>query len=252
MKDKVVIVTGGSRGIGVGITTAFLQAGAKVVVAYRANQQAAEVLRSSLLEYQAQLFLIQADISLAADRKKLLSQAIEHCGRIDVLVNNAGIVLPSNVLTETEEQFDQIISTNLKGPVFLAQACANYMIEQGIEGNVVNVSSVSAKVPNAPTAYCCSKAGLEMASKKMAYSLAKHKIRVNTVIPGTIRSDMNRRYWHDNPEKWQQHVSKLPMQRGGEPNELAAAVVFVASEQASFMTGAELLVDGGNLLKPDW
>ena len=252
MKNKVVIVTGGSRGIGAGITEAFLGAGACVVVPYRSNSEAAKMFTETHEEHADRFFTIQADVSVSADRQNIVEQAHKKYGRIDVLVNNAGIVLPASPLNETEEQFDQIISTNLKGPFFLAQACANYMISNNINGNIVNISSVSAKVPNASVSYCASKIGIEMVSKRLALALAKNKIRVNTVVPGTIRSDMNRNYWEGNPEKWENHVSKMPLKRGGEPNELAAAVLFLASDQASYITGSEILVDGGNLLKPSW
>lgn len=252
MKDKVVIVTGGTRGIGAGISQAFLESGATVIAVYRNNVQKAQLFEQAMQQYGDCLSIIQADVSSGKDRLHLIAQVIQRYGRIDVLVNNAGRVIGASLFEETEQQFDEIIATNLKAPIFLAQACAKHMVEQGIAGSIVNITSVSAKMPNATMNYCASKAGLAMASKKMAHKLAKYHIRVNVVVPGTIRSDMNRPYWQDNPEAWQEHVKQLPMERGGEPNELAAAVVFLSSDQASFITGTELVVDGGNLLKPSW
>lgn len=252
MKNKIAIITGGSRGIGAGITEAFLNAGAHVVVAYRSNRQAAEALRDRLKEHGDRLRLHQADVARATDRAELVESVEREFGRVDVLVNNAGIVIPAGILDETEEQFDQTVGTNVKGPLFLAQACIKSMLEKGVQGSIVNVSSVSAKMPNATLAYCASKAAIEMVTKKLAFQMAAHNIRVNTVVPGTIRSDMNRHYWQDHPDKWQAHVETIPLGRGGEPSELAAAVLFLASDQASYITGAELCVDGGNLLKPTW
>ncbi|MCH9769567.1 MAG: 3-oxoacyl-ACP reductase FabG [Gammaproteobacteria bacterium] len=253
MQNKVVIVTGGSRGIGAGITRSFLEKGAKVVINYQSNKLAAEQLQDQLKAFSASLLLIQADVGLSADRKKLIEKTLAHFGRIDILVNNAGISARKGFLKGTEEEFDAIIQTNLKGPIFLAKACAEYMIENNIQGSIVNISSVAGHTPNAATSYCAAKAGLIMATKTMALKLGPHGIRVNTVTPGTIKSDMNRRFWHDAPEKWDAAVKTMPLQRGGEPCELASAVLYLASDEASYITGSDLVVDGGCLLRqPEW
>jgi NAD(P)-dependent dehydrogenase (short-subunit alcohol dehydrogenase family) len=252
MKDKVVIVTGGSRGIGAGITEAFYEKGASVVVNYRNNKEAALALKNRLDAKDENFLLIGADISTFEGRQRLVSETIEHFGRIDVLVNNAGIAAKKRFLKGTEEEFESIIDTNLKAPIFLAQACAKTMIDNSICGSIINISSVSATIANAPTSYCASKAGLQMASKTMALALAQHKIRVNTVTPGTIKSDMNRWFWQDNPDVWNKLTEKMPLQRGGEPKELASAVVYLASDESSFITGSDILVDGGWSLTPNW
>lgn len=253
MQNKVVIVTGGSRGIGVGITQSFLEKGAKVVVNYRSNKVAAEQLQDELKDYSATLLFVQADVGLSVDRKSLIEKTLAHFGRIDTLINNAGISARKGFLKGTEEEFDVIIQTNLKGPIFLAKACAEHMIDNKIQGSIVNISSVSGHTPNAATSYCAAKAGLIMATKTMALKLGPYGIRVNTVTPGTIKSDMNRRFWHDAPEKWNAVVKTMPLQRGGEPRELASAVLYLASDEASYVTGSDLVVDGGCLLRqPEW
>ena len=205
MKNKVVIVTGGSRGIGVGITQSFLEKGAKVVVNYRSNKTSAEQLQDQLKEFSASLLFVQADVGLSADREYLIEKTLAHFGHIDTLVNNAGISARKGFLKGTEEEFDAIIQTNLKGPIFLAKACAEHMIDNKIKGSIVNISSVSGHTPNGATSYCVAKAGLIMATKTMALKLGPYGIRVNTVTPGTIKSDMNQRFWQDAPEKWGCH-----------------------------------------------
>ena len=252
MKNRVVVITGGSRGIGAGITKAFAEKGYQIVLNYRNDEAAAKKLIATLAIDEDALLLVKADISVSGDRDDLINTTLEKFGQIDVLVNNAGIVAKNNFLKETETEFDRVINTNLKAPIFLAQACANIMIEKNVAGSIINICAVSAHNPNAPTSYCASKAGLLMATKTMALKLGKYNIRVNNVTPGTIRSEMNRSYWKDNPDAWLEVTKKIPLQRGGEPSELANVVAFLASDESSFVNGAEIAVDGGWLLRPYW
>lgn len=252
MKDKVVVVTGGSRGIGAGISELFYREGAKVVVNYRSDDDAAHALKQKLSANDDRLKLLRADVSQTEGRKHLLERTLQAFEKIDVLVNNAGIAARQGFLNGTEEEFDRIIETNLKGPVFLAQDCANHMIEKNIKGSIINLCSVSAHFANAPTSYCAAKAGLLMATKTMALALGRYGIRVNNVTPGTIKSDMNRPYWQDMPDKWQQATQNLPLGRGGEALELASAVLYLADDKSSFVTGTEIIVDGGFCLRPFW
>jgi 3-oxoacyl-[acyl-carrier protein] reductase len=252
MKDKVVIVSGGSRGIGAGITRAFYDKGAKVVVNYRNDLQAAMALKEKLNALDERFLLVQADVSASEGRQSLLQQTLAKFNQVDVLVNNAGIAARKKFLKGTEQEFDAIIDTNLKSPIFLAQACAQSMIDKNTKGSIINICSVSGYFANAPVSYSASKAGLLAATKGMALALGEHGIRVNSVTPGTIKSDMNRYYWQDNPDLWQQHTIGMPLKRGGEPKELASAVVYLASDESSYITGIDLQVDGGWMLKPYW
>ncbi|MCH9755790.1 MAG: SDR family oxidoreductase [Gammaproteobacteria bacterium] len=252
MKDHVAIITGGSRGIGAGISKAFTEKGYSVVINYFRNEESAHSLKRALEHSDGSILLVKADISTSAGRKKLVDETLSRFGKIDILVNNAGIAARGSFLKGTEDEFDSIIDTNLKGPIFLAQACAQHMIEKNIKGRIINISSISAHVPNAPTSYAVSKAGLVAATKTMALKLAQYGIRVNTVSPGTIKSDMNRRIWHDNPELWNEVTRSAPLGRAGEPHELASAILYLASNDSSFITGTELIVDGGWMLKPSW
>lgn len=251
MKEKVVIVTGGSRGIGKGISKVFYEAGAKLVINYRQNEAAAKAFKQSF-DDEERIFLSQADVGNQEDRSRLVHEVQDHFGQIDVLINNAGIAAKKDFLKESEDEFDDIINTNLKGPIFLAKRCAQQMIEKGIKGSIVNITSVSAHTPNGGTSYCAAKAGLLLATKRMAYKLGQHGIRVNSVTPGTVRSDMNRAYWEGAPDKWAELTQQQPLQRGGEPKELAEAVLFLASDKGSYITGSDLIVDGGWMLKPVW
>ena len=179
MQNKVVIITGGSRGIGAGITEEFYNKGARVVVNYYKNEDAAMKLKEKLGGSDESFLLAKADVSTSDGRQALVTQTVSHFSAIDVLVNNAGIAARKGFLKGTEEEFDSIIDTNLKGPIFLAQACASYMIENKIQGNIINICSISAHMPNAATSYCASKAGLLIATKTMALKLGPHGIRVN-------------------------------------------------------------------------
>ena len=252
MKDKVIVITGGSRGIGAGISRAFHARGCRIVINYRANDEAAEKLASTFNCSKDTVLLLKADTGTTQGRKRILDETVRHFGTLHVLVNNAGIAARGSFLKGSEGEFDAVINTNLKGPVFLAQMCANYMIEHEIRGSIVNLASVSAHMPNAAVSYAASKSGLVAATRGMALKLGKYGIRANIVTPGTIKSDMNRHLWQDKPELWDKHTRCMPLGRGGEPRELADAIVFLASEQSSFITGSELVVDGGWMLKPFW
>ncbi len=153
MQNKVVIITGGSRGIGAGITEEFYNKGARVVINYSKNEAAAMKLKEKLGATDKSCLLVKADVGTSDGRKTLVQQTVSHFGTIDVLVNNAGISARGSFLKGTEDEFDSIINTNLKGPIFLAQACAAHMIENKIQGKIINICSVSAHVPNAPTSY---------------------------------------------------------------------------------------------------
>lgn len=252
MSNKVVIITGASRGIGVGITELFFEKGYRVVVNYRSDGESAENLKARLQASDDQMLLVQADVGVSADREKLLQATLDHFGQVDVLVNNAGISARGNFLKGTEEEYDAVMATNLKGPIFLAQACAKWMIDHEVKGSIINIASVSGHIPNAPTSYSASKAGILMATKTMALKLGEHGIRANSVTPGTVKSDMNRRVWEEDPSRWADIEAQMPIKRTGEPRELAQAVYFLASDENSYITGVDINVDGGWMLKPFW
>ena len=244
-----MVVTGGSRGIGLAIAKAFVLNGDRVVINYRSNQTAAEQALQSLSVDGGSVVAVQADISIASEREYLLRETVKHFNTIDVLVNNAGIASRKSFLKETEENFEHILRSNLTGAIFLAQKVAQAMIDGNSPGCIINIGSSAAYTPSSgPVAYSVAKAGLLMATKNMAYKLGPYGIRVNSVTPGGIETDMSRHVWQD-PAKREALEKVLPLQRRGQPDDLAGAVLYLASEQASYTTGADIIVDGGWLLR---
>ncbi len=244
MKDKVILVTGGSRGIGFAIAKAFANQGCKVAINYRSDQQQAESALEELKTISHNVIGIQADVSEKSERERLLEETLTHFNEIDLLVNSAAISTRLTFLKTTEEEFDRIYGCNLKAPLFLGKIVAEQMIKQGHGGSIINICSVAGHIPMGIN-YGGSKAALLMETKNMAAKLGPYNIRVNSISPGTTKTDLNRSAWEDNPEYWEKHVKNIALQRGANPDEIAGAAIYLASEQASYTTGTDILVDGG-------
>ena len=239
MSVKVALVTGASRGIGRGIAQE-LSKTHQIIATYRGNREAAESLRA---ETGAEI--IQSDISSPADREALLQFAKDKFGRIDLLVNNAGIAPRerNDILAATPESFDELINTNLKGPHFLTQAVANLMLTQG-SGRIVFVTSISAFTSSTNRAdYCISKAGLSMSAQTFAARLAPEGILVFEIQPGIIRTDMISKVESIYDEKIANGL--LPQRRMGETSDIAKAVRSIAEGHLDYCAGQRLNVDGG-------
>lgn len=239
MSKPVALITGASRGIGRGIALELAQTHS-LVATYRGRLDAAETLRA---ETGAEI--IQADIGSAADRARLLAFTREKFGRLDLLVNNAGMAprVRQDILAATEESFDELINTNLKGPHFLTQAAANWMTEQG-SGRIVFITSLSAYAASTNRSdYCISKAGLAMAVSLYANRLAEQGIQVFEIRPGIIRTDMISAVESVYEEKIANGL--LPQRRMGESADVAKAVRAIADGLLDYSTGQVLNVDGG-------
>ncbi|MCE5308107.1 MAG: 3-ketoacyl-ACP reductase [Acidobacteriales bacterium] len=239
MNKPTAIVTGASRGIGRGIATELAKTH-RVLATYRGRLDAAESLRA---ETGCEIF--QCDISSSADRKALMSFAREKFGQLDLLVNNAGMAPRErlDILEATEESFDEVISTNLKGPYFLTQQAARWMVEQG-SGRIVFVTSMSSYTASTNRGeYCISKAGLSMAVSLWAVRLAALGIKVFEIRPGIIRTDMIAKVEKAYEEKIAGGL--LPQRRMGEPNDIALAVRALADGLLDYSTGQVLNLDGG-------
>jgi len=239
MSTKVALVTGASRGIGRGIAQE-LSKTHKVIATYRGNHEAAQSLQA---ETGAEI--IQSDIASPQDRAALLHFAIEKFGRIDLLVNNAGIAPRerNDILDATPDSFDELISTNLKGPHFLTQAVAKLMLEQK-QGRIVFITSISAFTSSVNRAdYCISKAGLSMSAQTFAARLAPDKILVFEIQPGIIRTDMISKVESIYDEKIANGL--LPQRRMGESSDIAKAVRAIADGLLDYCAGQRLNVDGG-------
>ena len=243
---KVVVITGAARGIGKACAERFLNDGAKVVIsdvdAGQLRQTASELGKPDDLR------AVEADVAKRADVERLVATAVKEFGRVDVMVNNAGVARNQNFLDIAESDFDEIIGINLKGAFFGVQAAARQMIAQGGGGVIVNMSSVNAllAIPSLAT-YAISKGGMKQLTSVAAVALAPHRIRVVAVGPGTILTDMVASAIFSSDEARRSVLSRTPIGRGGEASEVASVVAFLASEDASYITGQTIYPDGGRL-----
>jgi len=247
LQNKIAIVTGGAKGIGRAIAERFTTDGARVVIAdidERAGQSAAKEIGSSA-------GFVRCDVGDAADVENLVKSVVDVSEPIDVLVNNAGIVHGADFLDLTEADFDRVLRVNLKGTFLVGQAVARKMVEQvkagGAPGAIVNMSSVNAVFAIAnQVPYSASKGGINQLTKVMALSLAPYGIRVNAIGPGSIMTDMLASVNKDKTAR-NRLLSRTPLGRIGDPAEIAAIAAFLASDDASYITGQTIYADGGRL-----
>jgi NAD(P)-dependent dehydrogenase (short-subunit alcohol dehydrogenase family) len=251
--NPVALITGASRGIGRSITLALSQIGFDVVINYASNQHAAEQTQAEAAQKNNKIRagICRADISRADDRARLVDFTREKFGRLDLLVNNAGIApaVRADILDASEESFDQLLGVNLKGPYFLTQAVAKWMIEQrqhdaSRQPKIVTINSISAYTASVNRGdYCVSKAGLAMMTKLFAARLAEYGINVYEIRPGVIATDMTATV----KEKYDRMIAGglTPIKRWGQPGDVAKAVAAIARDQFPFSTGEVINVDGG-------
>jgi len=242
LTNKTAIVTGATRGIGLAIAQRLVAEGARVMLAdvLPEGAQAAEALGDG-----ARFF--QADVGIKPEVDALVAASVDAFGHIDILVNNAGIVHAADFLDVTEEDFDRVLRTNLKSMFLCGQAVAKRMVARG-SGCIINMSSVNAElaIPN-QVPYVVSKGGINQLTKVMALNLAPYGIRVNGIGPGTILTELAKKAVLGSPEARHTILSRTPLGRCGEPEEVASIAAFLASDDASYMTGQTLYVDGGRL-----
>ncbi|MGN6622739.1 MAG: SDR family NAD(P)-dependent oxidoreductase [Candidatus Nitrosocosmicus sp.] len=260
-KKKVAIVTGSSEGIGKSIALAFAKSGdyKGIVINSRklanAQQAAEEIKKEASEEQDIDVIAIEADVSKEEDCINLVKKTVEHYGRIDVLVNNAGIQKNIPIEETSIEDWYKIIAVDLTGPFVCSRDAIKQMEtqQQDIPSggySIINISSVHQTIPKPHyIPYSTSKAGIEMMTKTMALELAKKNIRANLVAPGAIDTDMNQAL-RENKEERQRALKQIPINRIGNPQEVANAVEFLASEKASYITGTTIYVDGGMTLYP--
>ncbi len=242
---QAAIVTGAAGGIGFACAKRLAAEGAWVILADVDAEKGAAAVKAIEAEGRAAYF-VKTDVGDARQAGALIDAALEWAGRVDVLVNNAGILRSSDFLDLSEADFDAVIRVNLKGSFLVGQAAARAMAARG-GGAIVNVSSINAVVAlPQQTAYVTSKGGINQLTKAMALALAPHKIRVNAIGPGSIATEMVQQVMGDEAAK-RTLMSRTPLGRLGTPDEVAAAVAFLASEDASYITGEILYADGGRL-----
>jgi NAD(P)-dependent dehydrogenase (short-subunit alcohol dehydrogenase family) len=251
VKDQVVVITGAAAGIGYGCAARFAAEGAKVVLSdidRAKGEEAAERLQAD----GAEAVFVACDVGDKAQVTRLMESAVAAFGRIDTLVANAGIVKGADFLDFTEEDFDAVLRVNLKGVFLCGQAAARQMVKQGARadgsaGAIVNMSSINAVVAiPSITPYCVAKGGVNQLTKVMSLALADKGIRVNGVGPGSINTEMVRAV-NDDPAAWNRLMSRTPLGRLGEPEEMGNVAVFLASSDASYITGQTIYADGGRL-----
>ena len=239
---KIAVVTGSGSGLGTGIALRFAEAGAQVVVNYRSSKSGAQKVVAEITAAGGEAIAVQADVSRKMDVLRLMDQTVQQFGRIDILINNAGIYPLSPLLDMTEEEWDQVLDSNLRGTFLCTQAAAKVMIAQG-SGAIVNISSIEGENP-APlhSHYNAAKGGVLMYTAASAQELGQYGIRVNAVSPGLIWAEGIEQNWPEGVARWQKTA---PLQRLGLPSDVADACLFLASPAARWITGANLRVDGG-------
>lgn len=255
ISGRTAIVTGGAMGIGFGIVRRFVESGANVLLVDRDEKAAGEAL-ARLPGGPGSAEVMRADLAEEGAGEALVARCVERFGGVDVLVNNAGVYPMVPVLQMTPEQFDQVYRVNLRGLVFASKAAAARMIEQGRGGSIIHISSIAAFHPSSVglSAYGTTKAGVVQFTKHLALELAPHRIRVNAIAPGGIRTEGGDRMLQSlmSPEQvtafLEDSAKKTPLGRVGEPDDIAKAAVFLASSASDYMTGSTLVVDGGALL----
>ena len=246
LKGKVALVTGASQGLGRGLATTLARHGCSVVLAARQRDKL-EVVRHEIEAAGGAALVVPCDLG-DRDAIKVAAEASEtKFGPVNILVNNAGVALSKPVMDQSEEDWDLVLGTNLKGAFLMAQAAARRMIANRVAGSIINIASVlGLGVVGHLAPYCAAKAGLIHLTKAMALELARHDIRSNAIAPGYIETDMNRSFFRT--EQGQELIRNIPQRRLGQDDDLAGALLLLASDASRYMTGTVLTVDGGFLL----
>ncbi len=244
-QDKVAVVTGAASGIGRAIITAFVREGARGVIA-DIDQEWADQMADRLRAEGGQVLALKCDITQGVQVQSMVEKVLKEYGALDILVNNAGVGVHKEVVDLTEDDWDYQVDVQLKGAFLCSRAAARQMIRQGRGGRIINIGSgaaTNARVQAGP--HCASKAGVLMLTKVMAQELGKHQITVNCVSPGLTDISTTSRHGGATPEYVANHLTMIPLGRLARPEEIAHAVLFMASDQAAFITGQHLAVDGG-------
>lgn len=242
LQDKIALVTGGSRGIGKAIALAFASEGAHVALTYKSAASAAEATVREIESRGRKAIAIQSDAKSFVEAGRVVDETIKTFQRIDILVNNAGITKDTLLMRMSEEDWDEVIDTNLKSAFNFSKAVCKQMMSQR-SGRIINISSIAGVIGNPGQAnYASAKAGMIGMTKTLAKELASRNIQVNAVAPGFVDTDMTEKL---TPQQREALLNMIPLKRTAKPEEIASVVVFLASPASSYMTGQVLCVDGG-------
>jgi glucose 1-dehydrogenase len=245
LKGKVAVVTGGNSGIGMAIVLELAKQSASIAIDYIAHPEATETLAQRVAAMGDQVIGVEADVSKVADLERLIDSTVRKFGRVDIMVNNAGVETRTSVLDTTEAQYDRVLDINLKSAFFGTQLAARQMIKQGGGGRIINITSVHEDWPMPGNiAYCLSKGGIRMLTRTAGVELAPHNILVVGVAPGAVATPINEVTMKD-PTLMQRLAAAIPLGRMARPEEIAGVVAFLAGDGASYMTATTVVADGG-------
>ena len=247
LENKVAIVTGAATGIGQAIAIRFAREGACVVVDYVGKPDAPSQTQSEIAAFGGKTIAVEADVSKPDEVRNLIGAAVKAFGKVDIVVNNAGVEKKIAFVDYPLEELQKILDVNLIGPFLVCQSAARQMIEQGHGGRLINISSVHEDLPM-PTnaAYCASKGGLRMLARTIAVELGKYNITVNNIGPGAVYTPIDADI-EAKPELEKALMGEIPLNRWGKPEEIAGLAVYLASDEASYITGSTYFIDGGML-----
>ena len=247
LSDRVAVVTGGSRGIGLAIAEGLARAGAAVVIGNRTEAQGREAaarLREKSLIAEA----VSVDVSERESVRKMVSAVLNRFEKIDILVNSAALIVRKPIEDVTDEEWDSLVDTNLKGIFICCQEAGRHMIERK-QGKIINISSnVIQPLQPGRGVYAVTKAAVTQLTRVLAFEWAKHNIHVNAVAPGPTLTDLNRKYFDDHPEDLKARIQSMPLGRMGQPQDHVGAALLLASSASDFITGQTIFVDGGSVL----
>lgn len=246
LEGKVALVTGASRGIGRAIALTLAARGAKVVVNYNKNAEEAAAVIAAIKEKGGEATAIQADVSQAADAQRLIDETVKTYGKLEILVNNAGITRDTLIMRMSEADWDAVLDTNLKSAYLCSKAAMRPLLKAKSAGRVINMTSISGQAGSGGQAnYSAAKAGLIGFTKSLAREVASRGITVNAIAPGFIETDMTQVLAEEFKQK---ALVQIPLERFGKPEDIAEAVAFLASDAANYITGQVLAVDGGMVM----
>jgi glucose 1-dehydrogenase len=245
LDGKVALVTGSSQGIGAAIALRLAQEGADIVVNYRSHPEEADAVKKQIEALGRRAIAIGADLGSLAEIQKLVNDGAAALGKLDLLVNNAGVEKNAPFWEVTEADYDLVLNVNAKGPFFATQAFVQHLQGRKAPGKIINISSVHEDLPFPHfTAYCMSKGGLKMMTRNLSIELAPFGITINNIAPGAIETPINTKLLND-PAELKALLSNIPLNRLGKPADVSSAVAFLASSDADYITGTTLVVDGG-------